>query len=215
MLVADGYESFGDLAEGAPIRGEFQGDGQSAAGTVQFKCYFDTCLAVGFDVDLRDRAALARWTGHAQPKCCIIWEGVAHVGSECDDAVRVTADSIRSERPFDGVNVEVGVLSPKGHHPSMFSLDSFGVEAAADPEVASQQRGSALHDPAIIDEVEPFEESVVGHLSLQLSNCPPTRRRYGLDPISQRRAKRRWCRVAPRPTHPGPQLATSPRRDLR
>ena len=63
------------------------------------------------------------------------------------------------------------------------------VEASADADVAGQQGSGALEDPALVGEVETFEQSVVGELALQLCQCPATGCSHGLQPSGERRAE--------------------------
>lgn len=46
------------------------------------------------------------------------------------------------------------------------------VNRGADPEVAGEQRGRALEDPAFVDRVETLQQAVVGNLPLQLGQRP-------------------------------------------
>jgi hypothetical protein len=69
-----------------------------------------------------------------------------------------------------------------GDLPSYVAVD-VNVQARPHAKITSQQCGCALDDPTVVDEIEPFEESVVGHLALQLLDRPGAGRGRNLDPI--------------------------------
>jgi hypothetical protein len=46
------------------------------------------------------------------------------------------------------------------------------VDSPPDTDVAGEQRGRALDDPALVDKVKALQQPVVGHLALQLLECP-------------------------------------------
>ena len=66
------------------------------------------------------------------------------------------------------------------------------VKAAADTDVACEQRGRALDDPVLVREVEALEKTVVRELTLKLRQRPSARPSQILKPRGERGAER--CR---------------------
>jgi hypothetical protein len=57
------------------------------------------------------------------------------------------------------------------------------------PKVAGEQRGRTFDDPVVVEQVEAFEQSVVGDLSLQLLRCPRSGLGCRVEAIGQRTAE--------------------------
>lgn len=70
------------------------------------------------------------------------------------------------------------------------------VEGAAGAEFACHERGCAFDDPVRVEQVEPFEQAVVGDVALKLRYGPAAGSRQGLQPVGQRAAERVRCGVA-------------------
>src|ERR1700749_1115004 len=63
------------------------------------------------------------------------------------------------------------------------------VERAASPKVACHERGRAFDDPVSVKYVQPFEQAVVGNVTLELRQRPSTVPCQCLQPISERPAE--------------------------
>jgi len=77
------------------------------------------------------------------------------------------------------------------------------IESSPGPEVTCQQGGRSLDDPAIIDQVQPFEQSVVSNLPLKLGERPAAVLGGQLQPVRQCPPEGRRCRVPASGRHRG------------
>jgi hypothetical protein len=67
--------------------------------------------------------------------------------------------------------------------------------------IAGEESSGTLEDPSVIDEVEPFEQTVICHLPLKLLERPATCLGEGRKLVGQSTAKGGWATVGTAVTH--------------
>jgi hypothetical protein len=69
------------------------------------------------------------------------------------------------------------------------------IDRGANTDVARKEGGGALYNPAVIDEVEALEQTVVSHLSLQLGECPLALLSDCTESVGERPPERFWAAI--------------------
>ena len=132
-----------------------------------------------------------------RPRCCS--DGGVHRQTDA-----VVAD--RSGRPDAETkpvtNVEISCPSNAGLGDRLcFCSVDIDIEASTDAEFPSEKSSSTLDNPVVVDHIEAFEKPVVGHLPLELLECPRRCLCCVCELVRKGPSERRWGRVAVVGTH--------------